>query len=69
MSPQINLSYKSYLFIDMIALMIFINIKNYHKSYFYKNYSLMIFISLNKITLIKVVYVSVDRMIRQNHLY
>ena len=55
MSPQINLSYKSYLFIDMIALMIFINIKNYHKSYFYKNYSLMIFISLNKITLIKVV--------------
>ena len=39
MITQINLSYKSYLFINMISHMIFINIENYHKSYFYKKLS------------------------------
>ena len=37
---QINLSYKSYLFINMITLMIFININNYHKKYFYLEFKI-----------------------------
>ena len=39
MFTQINLPHKSYLFIDMITSVIFINIENYHKNISIKNYS------------------------------